>query len=72
MQCPNLAPDQNCQIYGFVRKQQDLWGTKLGEGKTTSGRVGFRLATRADSLNGNPVGLDDLNGMVILLEGGGF
>ncbi|MGI6069575.1 MAG: hypothetical protein ACOYBE_04020 [Blautia sp.] len=72
LHCPNLAPDQDCSIYGFVRKNQDLHGIELGRCKTAPGKIECRLNTRADSLNGQPVRLDDLGGMVFLLDGGGF
>lgn len=72
MQCPNLAPEQECVIYGFLRKKQDLLGVELGSCKSQQGKIECRLVTKVDSLNGKPIRLDDLNGMVILTEGGGF
>lgn len=72
MQCPNLASEQECVIYGFIRQNQDLLGIELGRCSTQSEKIDCRLTADADSLNGQPVRLDDLNGMVIIPEGGGF
>ncbi len=72
LQCPHLAPAQICKIYGFIRKKQDLLGVPLGECQTGPGKVEYQIRTNANHLQGQPVRLEDLGGMILLLEGGGF
>lgn len=72
MRCPGLAPEQNCRIYGFVRNPDGLAGVKLGGCVTAPGRLDCRLVSRVDRLNESPVSLDDLSGMILLTDGGGF
>jgi len=72
LQCPGLAPDTECRVYGFVRKKEALEGIFLGDCRTEPGTVSCRIRTQAENLGGTGVGLSQLGGMVFVTELGAF
>ncbi len=72
LQCPGLAPDTECRVYGFVRKKEALEGIFLGDCRTEPGTVSCRIRTQAENLSGTGVGLSQLGGMVFVTELGAF
>ena len=72
LQCPGLAPDTECRVYGFLRKRETLEGIFLGSCRTGEGTVSCRIRTQAENLGGTGVALSQLGGMVFVTELGAF
>lgn len=72
LQCPGLAPDTECRVYGFVRKKENLEGIFLGSCRTEEGTVSCRIRTQAENMGGAGVSLGQLGGMVFVTELGAF
>ena len=72
LQCPGLAPDRNCDIYGFVRKDGMLNGIKIGTCRTQENMVEGTVETDQNHMGGMDVSLKDLAGVILETDSGAF
>lgn len=72
LQCPGLAPDRACDIYGFVRKDGMLNGIWIGTCYTQENMVECTAETDQNHIGGLDVSLRDLAGVIIETDSGAF
>ena len=72
LQCPGLAAEVPCKIYGFVRKDGLLNGVYLGECRTGEGKVECTLESDPRNMGNSGMGLDKMGGMIFCTELGAF
>lgn len=72
LQCPGLAPDIVCDIYGFVRKDDMLNGIWIGSCNTRENMVECTAETDENHIGGLDISLRDLAGVIIETESGAF
>ena len=72
LQCPGLAADVPCKVYGFVRKDGLLNGIYLGECRTGENRVECVLESEAQNMGNTGVSLEKMGGMIFCTDLGAF
>lgn len=72
LQCPGLAPDRVCDVYGFVRKDGMLNGIWIGTCNTQENMVECTAETEQNHIGGSNVTLRDLSGVIIQTDSGAF
>lgn len=72
LQCPGLAPDRACDIYGFIRKDGMLNGIWMGTCNTRENIVECTVETEQNHIGGTDVSLRDLSGVIIQTDSGAF
>lgn len=72
LQCPGLAPEAECRVYGFLRNGGLMEGYLLGTGKTTQGRADGVFETDSANMGGSGIALTRMGGMIIRTESGAF
>lgn len=70
--CPGLVSGSKCNIYGFVRKDEGIDGILLGICETEKEQINCILETSAEHMGGSDHSLDEMGGMVIATDQGGF
>lgn len=72
LRCPGLLAGTECSVYGFVRKKGLLDGSRIGNCRTEEGKLDCLLETETMAVGHGKIPLGEMNGMVLLLESGGF
>lgn len=72
LRCPGLLAGTECSVYGFVRKKGLLEGSRIGKCRTEEGRMDCLLETETMAVGHGKIPLEEMNGMVLILESGGF
>ena len=72
LRCPGLLAGTECSVYGFVRKKGLLDGSRIGNCRTEEGKMDCLLETETMAVGHGKIPLGEMNGMVLILESGGF
>ena len=72
LRCPGLLAGTDCSVYGFVRKKGLLDGSRIGNCRTEEGKMDCLLETETMAVGHGKIPLGEMNGMVLILESGGF
>lgn len=72
MRCPGLIAGMECTVYGFVRRKGLLEGSRIGKFRTEAGRMDCLLETQTMAVGHGKIPLGDMNGMILILDSGGF
>ena len=72
LRCPGLLAGTECSVYGFVRKKGLLDGSRIGNCRTEEGKMDCLLETETMAVGHGKIPLEEMNGMVLILESGGF
>lgn len=72
LRCPGLLVGTECSVYGFVRKKGLLDGSRIGNCRTEEGKMDCLLETETMAVGHGKIPLGEMNGMVLILESGGF
>lgn len=72
LRCPGLLAGTECSVYGFVRKKGLLDGSRIGKCRTEEGKMDCLLETETMAVGHGKIPLGEMNGMVLILESGGF
>ena len=72
LRCPGLLAGTECSVYGFVRKKGLLDGSRIGNCRTEEGKMDCLLETETMAVGQGKIPLGEMNGMVLILESGGF
>ena len=72
LRCPGLLAGTECGVYGFVRKKGLLDGSRIGNCRTEEGKMDCLLETETMAVGQGKIPLGEMNGMVLILESGGF
>ena len=72
LRCPGLLAGMECSVYGFVRRKGLLDGSRIGSCRTEEGRMDCLLETETVAAGHGKISLEEMNGMVLVLESGGF
>lgn len=72
LRCPGLLAGTECSVYGFVRKKGLLDGSRIGNCRTEEGKMDCLLETETMDVGHGKIPLGEMNGMVLILESGGF
>ena len=72
LRCPGLLAGTECSVYGFVRKEGLLDGSRIGNCRTEEGKMDCLLETETMAVGHGKIPLGEMNGMVLILESGGF
>lgn len=72
LRCPGLLAGTECSVYGFVRKKGLLDGSRIGNCRTEEGKMDCLLETETMAIGHGKIPLGEMNGMVLILESGGF
>lgn len=72
LRCPGLLAGTECSVYGFVRKKGLLDGSRIGNCRTEEGKMDCLLETETMAVGHRKIPLGEMNGMVLILESGGF
>lgn len=72
LRCPGLLAGTECGVYGFVRKKGLLDGSRIGNCRTEEGKMDCLLETETMAVGHGKIPLREMNGMVLILESGGF
>lgn len=72
LRCPGLLAGTACSVYGFVRKKGLLDGSRIGNCRTEEGKMDCLLETETMAVGHGKIPLGEMNGMVLILESGGF
>ena len=72
LRCPGLLAGTECDVYGFVRKKGLLDGSRIGNCRTEEGKMDCLLETETMAVGHGKIPLGEMNGMVLILESGGF
>lgn len=72
LRCAGLEPGNRCQVYGFVRREGLMDGIRIGECVTGRERIECMFETDSEDLGGMGKKLEDLGGMLLISEAGGF
>lgn len=72
LRCPGLLAGTECSVYGFVRKKGLLDGSRIGNCRMEEGKMDCLLETETMAVGHGKIPLGEMNGMVLILESGGF
>lgn len=72
LKCPGLLKGMECTVYGFVRRKGLLDGSRIGSCRTGEGRMDCVLETQTRAVGTGKIPLAEINGMVLILDSGGF
>lgn len=72
LRCPGLLAGTECSVYGFVRKKGLFDGSRIGNCRTEEGKMDCLLETETMAVGHGKIPLGEMNGMVLILESGGF
>lgn len=72
LRCPGLIAGAECRVYGFVRKKGLLDGSRIGSSRTGEGRMDCVLETQTMAVGAGKISLGEMNGMILILDSGGF
>ena len=72
LRCPGLLAGMECSVYGCVRKKGLLDGSRIGNCRTEEGKMDCLLETETMAVGHGKIPLGEMNGMVLILESGGF
>lgn len=72
LRCPGLLAGTECSVYGFVRKKGLLDGSRIGNCRAEEGKMDCLLETETMAVGHGKIPLGEMNGMVLILESGGF
>ena len=72
LRCPGLLAGTECGVYGFGRKKGLLDGSRIGNCRTEEGKMDCLLETETMAVGQGKIPLGEMNGMVLILESGGF
>ena len=72
LRCVGLEPGSRCRVYGFVRREGLLDGILIGSCVTGQERIECMLETDAGDIGGMGKSLQDLGGMLLISDAGGF
>ena len=72
LRCPGLLAGPEWSVYGFVRKKGLLDGSRIGNCRTEEGKMDCLLETETMAVGHGKIPLGEMNGMVLILESGGF
>ena len=72
LRCPGLLAGTECSVYGFVRRKGLLDGSRIGNCRTEEGKMDCLLETETMAVGHGKIPLGEMNGMVLILESGGF
>lgn len=72
LRCVGLEPGSRCRVYGFVRREGLMDGILIGSCVTGQERIECMLETDAGDIGGMGKSLQDLGGMLLISDAGGF
>ena len=72
IRCVGLLPEIRCRVYGFVRNKGLMDSTLLGECETQKDGLEYILEADGEKMQGRAVVPDNLAGLILLTENGGF
>ena len=72
LQCEGLAPEMECRVYGFLRKEGLMNGILLGSCRTQENMISCVLETDVRNMGGAGIPLDRMGGMIFVTEMGSF
>ena len=72
LRCVGLEPGSRCRVYGFVRREGLMDGILIGSCVTGQERIECILETDAGDIGGMGKSLQDLGGMLLISDAGGF
>lgn len=72
LRCVGLEPGSRCRVYGFVRREGLMDGILIGCCVTGQERIECMLETDAGDIGGMGKSLQDLGGMLLISDAGGF
>ena len=72
LRCVGLEPGSRCRVYGFVRREGLMDGILIGSCVTGQERIECMLETDAGDIGGMGKNLQDLGGMLLISDAGGF
>ena len=70
--CPGLVSGSKCSIYGFVRRDDGTDGILLGNCETEKEQINCILETSAEHMGDSEHSLEEMGGMIITTDQGGF
>lgn len=72
IRCAGLIADTKCRIYGFVRNRGLMDGSLLGGCTTEADSLEYMLETDCENMGREGISLDDMAGLILTTENGGF
>ena len=72
LRCVGLEPGSRCRVYGFVRREGLMDGILIGSCMTGRERIECMLETDTEDIGGMGKNLQNLGGMLLISDAGGF
>ena len=72
LRCVGLEPGSRCRVYGFVRREGLMDGILIGSCVTGRERIECALETDAGDIGGMGKSLQELGGLLLISDAGGF